>query len=74
MTVLRGPMIMQSVFPRLYPIVDKATLDAKGIRLACFARELARAGVGVVQYRDKLGCSGGHCGGVCGHRVSADLE
>jgi thiamine-phosphate pyrophosphorylase len=55
MTVLRGPMIMQSVFPRLYPIVDKATLDAKGIRLACFARELARAGVGVVQYRDKLG-------------------
>jgi thiamine-phosphate pyrophosphorylase len=42
-------------FPKLYPILDKATLDARGIRVACFARELARAGVGVVQYRDKQG-------------------
>ncbi len=55
MSVLRGPMTMQSEFPRLYPIVDKTTLDAKGIRVGCFAREMARAGVGVLQYRDKLG-------------------
>lgn len=41
--------------PRLYPIVDKATLDARGFRVACFAGELARAGVGMLQYRDKLG-------------------
>jgi thiamine-phosphate pyrophosphorylase len=42
-------------FPRLYPIIDKATLDARGIRVACFAREMARAGVGMAQYRDKAG-------------------
>jgi thiamine-phosphate pyrophosphorylase len=47
--------MMTNRFPKLYPIVDKATLDARGIRVGCFARELARAGVGVVQYRDKLG-------------------
>jgi len=46
---------MLTNFPRLYPIIDKATLDARGIRVACFAREIARAGVGVVQYRDKAG-------------------
>jgi thiamine-phosphate pyrophosphorylase len=45
----------QSEFPRLYPIVDRATLEAKGIRVACFAREMASAGVGVLQYRDKVG-------------------
>ena len=38
---------------RLYPIVDKATLDARGIRVSCFAGELARAGVTMLQYRDK---------------------
>jgi thiamine-phosphate pyrophosphorylase len=43
------------VLPRLYPIVDKATLDARGISVASFAAELAAAGVGMVQYRDKLG-------------------
>jgi thiamine-phosphate pyrophosphorylase len=43
------------VFPRLYPIIDKATLDARGLRVRCFAGEMARAGVGMVQYRDKLG-------------------
>jgi len=48
-------MTMLTNFPRLYPIIDKATLDARGIRVACFAREMARAGVGVVQYRDKAG-------------------
>jgi thiamine-phosphate pyrophosphorylase len=41
--------------PRLYPIVDKATLDARGIRVSCFAGEMARAGVGILQYRDKVG-------------------
>jgi thiamine-phosphate pyrophosphorylase len=43
------------VLPRLYPIVDKATLDARGISVASFAAELAAAGVGIVQYRDKVG-------------------
>jgi thiamine-phosphate pyrophosphorylase len=41
--------------PRLYPIIDKASLDARGIAVADFARELAAAGVGIVQYRDKVG-------------------
>jgi thiamine-phosphate pyrophosphorylase len=41
--------------PRLYPIVDKATLDARGMRVREFAREMAQAGVGVLQYRDKVG-------------------
>jgi thiamine-phosphate pyrophosphorylase len=45
----------QSEFPRLYPIVDRATLEAKGIRVACFAREMACAGVGILQLRDKVG-------------------
>jgi thiamine-phosphate pyrophosphorylase len=42
-------------FPKLYPIVDRGSLDARGIRLCCFAGEMARAGVGVLQYRDKTG-------------------
>ncbi|MGA8941042.1 MAG: thiamine phosphate synthase [Acidobacteriaceae bacterium] len=42
-------------FPRLYPIADKATLDARGVSVKDFAREMAQAGVGVLQYRDKLG-------------------
>ena len=41
--------------PRLYPIVDKATLDSRGILVGAFAAELAAAGVTMVQYRDKLG-------------------
>jgi thiamine-phosphate pyrophosphorylase len=41
--------------PKLYPIVDKATLDARGIGFGEFAREMAQAGVGVLQYRDKVG-------------------
>ena len=40
--------------PRLYPIADWASLNARGIRVADFAREMAQAGVGVLQYRDKL--------------------
>ena len=41
--------------PRLYPIADKATLDARGMSVREFARELAQAGVRLVQYRDKVG-------------------
>jgi thiamine-phosphate pyrophosphorylase len=40
--------------PRLYPIADWASLNARGIRVGDFAREMAQAGVGVLQYRDKL--------------------
>ncbi len=40
---------------RLYAIADRATLDARGMSVGEFARELARAGVGVLQYRDKVG-------------------
>ncbi len=39
--------------PKLYPIIDKAMLDARGIGVAEFARELRDAGVTLVQYRDK---------------------
>jgi thiamine-phosphate pyrophosphorylase len=53
-TVQRGSATLRT-FPRLYPILDRATLEAKGMRLTCFAREMARAGVGMVQYRDKTG-------------------
>jgi thiamine-phosphate pyrophosphorylase len=41
--------------PKLYPIADKATLDARGMSVGEFAREMAQAGVGVLQYRDKVG-------------------
>jgi thiamine-phosphate pyrophosphorylase len=41
--------------PWLYPIIDRATLDARGIVVGDFARELASADVGIVQYRDKVG-------------------
>ena len=40
--------------PRLYPIIDRATLDARGIGVGAFAVELALAGVEIVQYRDKV--------------------
>ena len=53
-------------FPRLYAIVDRATLDARspqrasspgtprGIAVRQFARELREAGVRLLQYRDKV--------------------
>ena len=41
--------------PRLYSIADRASLEAAGISVRQFAREMAQAGVGVLQYRDKLG-------------------
>ena len=42
-------------FPKLYPIIDKATLDVRGLRVRCFAGEMARSGVGMLQFRDKVG-------------------
>lgn len=41
--------------PKLYPIIDKAMLDARGISIDDYARELRDAGVTLVQYRDKTG-------------------
>ena len=43
-----------SGFPRLYAIVDRSTLDARGIGVREFAGELREAGVRLVQYRDKV--------------------
>jgi thiamine-phosphate pyrophosphorylase len=43
-----------SAFPKLYAIVDRATLDARAISVREFARELREAGVRLVQYRDKV--------------------
>src|ERR1700760_812082 len=45
---------MNGMLPRLYAIVDRATLDARGIFVREFARELREAGVRLVQYRDKV--------------------
>ena len=45
------------MFPpsRLYAIVDRATLDARGVSAGSFAEELCNAGTKLVQYRDKTG-------------------
>jgi thiamine-phosphate pyrophosphorylase len=40
-------------FPSLYAIVDQGALDARGLGIEEFARELRDAGVTFVQYRDK---------------------
>jgi thiamine-phosphate pyrophosphorylase len=40
--------------PRLYPIIDRETLDARGVAVGEFAAELAAAGVRMVQYRDNV--------------------
>jgi thiamine-phosphate pyrophosphorylase len=42
-------------FPKLYAIVDRGTLAARGVGVVEFARELRDAGARVVQYRDKVG-------------------
>jgi thiamine-phosphate pyrophosphorylase len=42
-------------FPSLYAIVDRGTLDARGVGVRAFAVELREAGVRLVQYRDKVG-------------------
>jgi len=39
--------------PKLYAIIDRATLDARNISIADFARDLRDAGITLVQYRDK---------------------
>jgi thiamine-phosphate pyrophosphorylase len=46
-----------SGFPRLYAIVDRATLDVRGVAVREFAEELREAGVRLVQYRDKVNAS-----------------
>lgn len=42
------------MFSRLYAIVDRASLEARGISVRAFAEELREAGVLLVQYRDKV--------------------
>jgi thiamine-phosphate pyrophosphorylase len=41
--------------PRLYAIVDASFLRGRGVRLREFGLELRAAGVGLVQWRDKVG-------------------
>jgi thiamine-phosphate pyrophosphorylase len=43
------------ILPRLYAIVDAEMLAGRGVSLTEFARELRAAGVGLIQYRDKVG-------------------
>jgi thiamine-phosphate pyrophosphorylase len=43
------------MIPRLYAIADAAFLSARRISVTDFARELAQAGVQLIQYRDKTG-------------------
>jgi thiamine-phosphate pyrophosphorylase len=45
---------MSAKFPKLYAIADRASLDAHGVSVCEFARELGEAGVRLVQYRDKV--------------------
>jgi thiamine-phosphate pyrophosphorylase len=42
-------------FPGLYPIVDGEALRARGLSVMEFARGLRKAGVTLLQYRDKTG-------------------
>jgi thiamine-phosphate pyrophosphorylase len=42
-------------FPRVYPIVDAEVLRARGGEVRAFAEGLRRAGVTLLQYRDKTG-------------------
>jgi thiamine-phosphate pyrophosphorylase len=39
----------------LYVIIDRATLEARGVGVRAFAEELREGGVRLVQYRDKVG-------------------
>ena len=39
--------------PKLYAIVNRATLDAQGVGVRAFAAELLEGGVRLLQYRDK---------------------
>ena len=58
--------------PRLYAIADRATLDSRGMSVGEFAREMAQAGVGVVQYRDKAGSTDDVLRAVA--EISAEFE
>ncbi|MEO8735218.1 MAG: thiamine phosphate synthase [Edaphobacter sp.] len=42
------------MLPKLYPIVDAGMLGGRGIALDAIARTLRRAGVTLMQYRDKV--------------------
>ncbi len=46
---------MELKLSRLYAIVDAEVLTERGVGVQDFARELRAAGVGLVQYRDKVG-------------------
>jgi thiamine-phosphate pyrophosphorylase len=48
-------VVVRKKISALYPIIDKETLAARGVRLDDFARELRDAGVMLLQYRDKSG-------------------
>jgi len=41
------------MLPKLYAIVDRETLDKRGLSVRAFAEELREGGVRLVQYRDK---------------------
>jgi thiamine-phosphate pyrophosphorylase len=41
--------------PRLYPIIDRVMLDARGMDVRAFSEGLREAGVTLLQYRDKAG-------------------
>lgn len=43
------------MLPKLYVILDRTTLDGRGVSVADSARVLAAAGIGILQYRDKSG-------------------
>jgi thiamine-phosphate pyrophosphorylase len=47
-------MLVQPL-PKLYAIIDRATLEAHGVSVADFAATLASASVSLLQYRDKSG-------------------
>ncbi len=48
-------MVSQMVLPRVYPIADISTLQARGVDLAEFMRGLLDGGAEIVQLRDKHG-------------------
>jgi thiamine-phosphate pyrophosphorylase len=45
---------VETSLPRLYPIVDDGFLASRGLMVERFAEELRAAGVGLLQYRNKM--------------------
>jgi thiamine-phosphate pyrophosphorylase len=43
------------ILPRLYPIVDEGVVERSGLGVGRVAEELRAAGVGLLQYRNKVG-------------------